>query len=131
MTERQAQAAWSYRSSLIEQGLSMDRVNVLLKRYADKKITERSRTIARTETMAALNKGTLESYLEAQRQGYLSKDSTKEWIITPDERLCPICGKLEGVNVPMTKPFPGGFQHPPAHPRCRCTVGLVSPKEKK
>ena len=44
------------------------------------------------------------------------------WITSVDERVCPICGPLHGVVVPLTAQFDGGFDGPPAHPRCRCDI---------
>lgn len=37
------------------------------------------------------------------------------------------CEPLDDVTARMDEPFPGGYMHPPAHPRCRCTTTLVPP----
>ena len=35
---------------------------------------------------------------------------------------CPICGPLQGQQAALGQQFEGGFDNPPAHPRCRCWV---------
>lgn len=46
----------------------------------------------------------------------------KRWDTQLDSRVCPVCAPLEGMTRPLGEPFPGGFEHPPAHPSCRCLV---------
>jgi hypothetical protein len=53
LTEQQAGAAMSYREQLINEGLSFDRINVLVDRYSAKLLRQRSVTIARTECLPA------------------------------------------------------------------------------
>lgn len=89
---------------------------------------DRADKIARTETMRAANEGQLEAWNQAEEQGLLTGDEQKEWITTPDDRLCPICEPLDGVQVARDDTFEGDGEQldgPPAHPRCRCVVALV------
>ena len=44
----------------------------------------------------------------------------KRWNTGVDELVCPICRPLHRMTVPMNEHFPGGYDGPPAHPRCRC-----------
>lgn len=44
------------------------------------------------------------------------------WLVTEDERLCPICSVNADVIVPTGEPFPSGDLRPPAHPNCRCAI---------
>ena len=130
LTEQQSQAAMNYRESLINEGLSLDRINVLVDRYSAKLLRQRSVTIARTEIMGALNRGALEAYGQAQQKGLLSGDAVKEWITTPDERLCPVCAPLDGKQVPLKAMFEtanGPLPGPVAHPRCRCALAVTEP----
>jgi SPP1 gp7 family putative phage head morphogenesis protein len=99
-----------------------------------KRITEliddadRADKIARTETMRAANEGQLEAWNQAEEQGLLTGTEQKEWITTPDDRLCPICEPLDGVQVPRDGTFEVDGEQldgPPAHPRCRCTTALA------
>lgn len=87
----------------------------------------RAETIARTETMRASNQGQLEAWDQATEKGLLTGSESLEWITTPDDRLCPICEPLDGQTAPRGGTFEvdgDRITAPPAHPRCRCTVGL-------
>lgn len=93
---------------------------------------DRADTIARTESMRASNQGQIESWKQATDEGLLTGEEQKEWITTPDDRLCPICEPLDGETTPMDKPFStelGRVDGPPVHPNCRCTIGLSVPTE--
>ena len=83
----------------------------------------RVRTIAHTEAMTAANEGQKQLWEQAVEDGYLDGDEKMTWIVTPDDKLCPICEALEDTTVPLGEEFPEGG--PPAHPNCRCTVGLI------
>lgn len=72
---------------------------------------------------------------EAQRQlweqavegGVISGDQRRVWIVTNDERLCPICNALDGAEADLDGQYPDpGGEGPPQHPACRCTEGLVA-----
>ena len=87
----------------------------------------RAEVIARTEVMRASNEGQLEAWDQATEAGLLTGTEMKEWIVTPDDRLCPICEPMDGKNVALDEDFDvDGDQvdGPPAHPNCRCTLGL-------
>lgn len=88
----------------------------------------RAETIARTETIRASNQGQQLAWDQAVEEGLLTGDEKQTWIVTPDDRLCPICEPLDGQTVALGAQFAvdGDFiDSPPAHPNCRCTVGLV------
>jgi SPP1 gp7 family putative phage head morphogenesis protein len=88
----------------------------------------RAETIARTETIAASNRGQQEAWDQAVEEGLLTGNETQEWITTPDDRTCPICEPLDGVNVALGEQFDtelGKVDGPPAHPRCRCALALT------
>jgi hypothetical protein len=82
----------------------------------------RVRTIAHTESMWAANEGQKELWAQAVEDGLLDGDEMQVWIVTPDDKLCPICEEQDGMTVPIGEEFPTGG--PPAHPNCRCTIGL-------
>lgn len=129
LTERQAAAVWTYRVSLINSGLSPAKVDLAVERYAKRKLRERAITIARTETMKALNAGALEAARQAKRDGLLGRNPQKEWIVAGDEKTCPACAPMDGVQVPLKAPFVtilGSVQGPPLHPRCRCTQAITA-----
>ena len=72
--------------------------------------------VSRTEISRALVMGRLEAY---KQMGVVKK---VQWIVTPDERLCPICGAAEGTVYDL-KDASGIL---PAHCNCRCGfIGLI------
>ncbi len=88
---------------------------------------DRAETIARTETMLASNQGQKEAWSQATDEGLLTGDELQVWIVTPDDRLCEICEPMDGKTAPLNGEFEtalGRVDAPPAHPRCRCVVGL-------
>ncbi len=48
----------------------------------------------------------------------------KRWVVQADD-VCPLCSPLNGKVVPLDAPFADGVQHPPLHPRCRCSLEPV------
>lgn len=96
-----------------------------------KALRVRAEMIARTETMRAANGGARAAMATAQGQGLLPIDAHLEWIVTPDDRLCARCSAMDFQTIPLlTGSFtePSGastVDHPPIHPRCRCTLAYV------
>ena len=110
------------------QGWSDDK----LERELSKALRRRSVVIARTETIAASNEGQRQLWIQAKQMGLLVGTELREWIVTPDDRLCPICapmaGQLRGMDDdPFESPTNGARRiSPPIHPQCRCAVGLTN-----
>lgn len=126
LTTAQASAAENYRDKLDDAGsLTATQIDKEVESYADELLTARSENIARTEVMDALNAGQSESFTQAQADGFLNEDATKEWIVTDDDKLCPECAEMDGKTVPVTEEFPEG--DPPLHPNCRCTIAIGEP----
>jgi hypothetical protein len=99
----------------------------ILKKYRDKLIRRRAQMIARTETIDALNAGSEVSWVQAQRQGLLGKNASKEWVTTP-VGACSICRDLNGQIVLLGKTFQssiGALERPSAHPNCHCAIAPV------
>jgi SPP1 gp7 family putative phage head morphogenesis protein len=126
LTRSQAQAVLNYRARLIAQGLSGDRLMATTTRYANRLARLRAETIARTETIRASVDGQLLAWRAARADGLIAAGAMKRWSVSNDDRLCPRCAPLNGIEVPLDAAFPGGVQGPPLHPRCRCAVVLVS-----
>jgi hypothetical protein len=98
------------------------------RQYSERLLVKRALNIARTETMAASNEGQRELWLQAVEQGSLEADEQREWIVTPDDRLCALCAPLDGAVAPLDKPFQtseGPVMGPPLHPQCRCAQGIT------
>lgn len=132
LTARYATAVETYRAAQLAQGVDPDIADQRAARYAQRLLRDRAENIARTETLAAANSGQQSAWEEAQRQGYLG-DSARVWIVTPDDRLCEdICAPMDGQVRGMNEPFITGdgqaVMTPPAHPQCRCAVGLAIPE---
>jgi SPP1 gp7 family putative phage head morphogenesis protein len=81
----------------------------------------RARTIARTESARAINEGQKKLWNQAVKDDYLTGKELMVWITTPD--ACDICDAMDGETVELGEDFEE--DGPPAHPNCRCTVGLV------
>jgi SPP1 gp7 family putative phage head morphogenesis protein len=130
LTDKQVHAVMNYRETLINAGHVPQRVVSLTDTYIEQKIAERARTIARTETMRALNAGERATWEAAIDEGLMDETEQREWIITPDDRLCDVCeamdGKIVGVDEDFTLPTGETVEGPPAHPNCRCTTGITA-----
>jgi hypothetical protein len=50
--------------------------------------------------------------------------TVREWLTSEDEKVCPICGFLDGQQVAPGEKFKDGegneYDNPPAHVNCRC-----------
>jgi hypothetical protein len=128
LTEQQAGAVASRRAALIDGGASEARASQIVARQADRALKQRARNIARNETMTALNRGRQSLWEQLEDTGALPKGQMKEWLTSDDERVCPICGPLDGQQVGIREEFDsdvGALLSPPAHASCRCTVVLV------
>lgn len=131
LTQQQATANLNYFHTLIDNGVSKKKATDLSIRYAAKQHRYRGYNIARTELAFAYNQGSYQGTKQAQAAGYIG-DVEKVWCTADDERVCPICGALEGVSVAMDEDFnfqtkligrnPTIRRVPPAHPSCRCAV---------
>jgi hypothetical protein len=99
-------------------------------KYAAQLVRLRAKTIARTEIQFATNHGKFIGYQTAMNDGFLTRDAgllMKEWLTAEDERVCPACGPLDRVRVGFYELFPGGVNHPPLHPSCRCDFSIITP----
>lgn len=96
--------------------------------YATGLINLRAQTIAATESIRSANFGQRESWMQAIDGGVLPKESRQFWIATPG--ACDECIQIPEMNadgIPLSQPFKtpyGPLPYPPAHPRCRCGMGL-------
>ncbi len=82
-----------------------------------RKAQYRMEVIARTEMLRAHNQGRLKFH---QQVGV----EKLEWMTMEDERVCPVCGPLDGKVFDT-----GRFPQQPAHPNCRCTSVVAWPLE--
>ena len=131
LNTQQSIANLNYYEKLIENGVKAEKAQDLALRYAARQHRYRAYMIARTELAFAYNKGADEGIRQAQAKGYMG-EVVKVWSTALDERVCSICGGLDGAVIAMDEDFkfktklsatnPGICRTPPAHPHCRCAV---------
>lgn len=130
LTDRDHSATEKFEQGLRERGVSEPEIKRRIVKHEEARLRRRSRNIARTETIRAGNAGQQLTWEQAVEDGNLPADNVRRiWIVTPDDRLdVEICEPMEGQRVRLSEPFvtPGGnsLPFPPAHPLCRCAVGL-------
>ncbi len=82
----------------LDRGESFNTVAATAEKMGARRLRWRLRNIARTETMRAANESQLTAWQELESAG-LIENVSREWIITPDDRVCSICAPLDGVTV--------------------------------
>jgi len=103
-----------------------------LERRRARLIQYRTRMIARTEVRMAQQEARFVEHRDLAARGELPKNMRRVWIARDP---CPICAALAarapvGLREPFKVQVNGkaySFVRPPAHPHCRCVVGLVPP----
>ena len=132
LTPRQAAAVENFRAMLIAEGRAPAQIKRMTNKYYQRQLNFRAKTIARTETIRASNAGQREIWSQAAEQGLLDENSVRRgWVVTPDDRLCPICEPIPEMNpdgVPLNGLFDtpnGPMEGPPAHPNCRCAEAII------
>lgn len=128
LTTRQARAVANMRARMIADGKKAEMIEKATERYAARLLRRRAEMIARTELIKAETQGQLLLWQQQIEAGMLPGDVRKEWIVTPDDRLCPLCQDMDGATVPVDSDFVGGDDGPPLHPNCRCALRLVFAK---
>lgn len=134
LTQQQSVANLKYYETLVKNGMSEAKALDKSIRYAAQQHRYRGYNIARTELAFAYNQGSYEGTKQAQAAGYLG-EMVKVWCTADDERVCEICGGLEGKEIAMDDDFDFKTKLagrnatirrvPPAHPSCRCAVMYV------
>lgn len=130
LTKQQATANLKYYETLRANGVSPKRAQESSLYYSARQHRSRAYTVARTELATAYNAGAHEGTKQAQAAGLIG-ECVKEWSTADDERVCPVCGAMEGKQVAMDEDFGaarGNWStrlHPPAHPGCRCGVKYI------
>lgn len=129
LTRDQALSNMRYYENAIESGISEIKAREQAIKYAERQHRYRAYNIARTELSFAYNQGSYQGVKQAQAQGYM-RNPVKVWSTADDERVCPVCGALDGMQIGIDEDFPfrtkltdpGIRRTPPAHPSCRCAV---------
>lgn len=111
-----------------------------LRGLAERYLEQRADVMARVQTFTALNFGRQMVFAEAVGEGIIPVSARKVWVTALDEKVCEMCGPMDGVAVPILDRFTvlhptpktsrgthrgtSKLVIPPVHPNCRCTVVL-------
>ena len=110
-----------------------------VKQYRAKLLRARAMNIARTETMRAANMGQQLAWQEMASNNLIDMSRFRQsWMVTPDDRLCPLCAPMDGKLSPLGSVFESNergvlpservsymgetVDGPPLHSRCRCVI---------
>lgn len=126
---RQARALENLRLRMVKDGKSPAQIERTTEAYRKRLLRRRAEMIARTEIIRAETQGQLELWRQQVEAGILEATAFKEWVVTPDDRLCPECEDMDGAKVPLDADFVGADDGPPLHPNCRCTIRLAMAEE--
>lgn len=114
--------------------LTPAQIDRMVDRYQERFIQFRARTIARTETVAAIHEGDLEAWNQAIDSGVVQPGEIEQtWHTAGDERVRPSHNAMNGQEQPTGEPFLSGdgnqlrFPGDPLGPasdtiNCRCVV---------
>ena len=132
LTHQQTTANLKYYTKLLNGGMNERKALDLSIRYSARQHRYRAYNIARTELAFAYNQGSFEGIKQGQENGYIGRVE-KIWCTANNERVCEICGGLDGKAIEMEEDFafntrlatpknPTIRRVPPAHPGCGCCV---------
>jgi hypothetical protein len=101
-----------------------------LDKWTKAKIRYRAQVIAEHELNRAGNMGQQMLWNQAEAEGLMPKTARREWVVTPDDRLCVLCAPMAGQQVAIGQPYTattGAMIMTPQdiHVRCRCSQRLV------
>lgn len=126
LNEQQGTALVAFARGLAEDDdFTDEQLESRVTRQVDAYIKDRAEMIARTETNRAQSSGLSALWDQAVDQGALGADAQRVWIASPD--ACDICLELDGQTVGLEEEWADGIDQPPAHPNCRCTMGIDDP----
>lgn len=131
---RSARAVVNRRRKLELKGKSQAEIERAADAYRKRLLKRRAENIARTESIAAHAEGTMNAWEVAEKSGDLPTGLWMKWIasgsVRAPGRTCPICIDLNQRVQPLRQPWYSRVLgrkvwRPPAHPSCRCSVGLI------
>jgi hypothetical protein len=98
----------------------------------DRAILTRADRLGMNESYKAVQVGKNMTWMAMQAGGDLPEGTKKKWITANDERVCEVCGPLDGKTIPLHWRFKAingeKFYAPGVHPKCRCGMELVYPQ---
>ena len=87
----------------------------------------RARKIGDNEHWATRTQGKQVVWMYGVEHGIIPIGAQRRWITAADEKVCPTCGPMSGVQAPVKEKFKtnlGEIWTPPSHVNCRCDVLL-------
>lgn len=99
--------------------------------YIDRSFTQRIRKLSTQEEHNVEQQAQQLAWMWLQDKGRLNERAQKIWITAKDEKVCPVCGPLNGKKVGINEKFvtkEGEFWTPGLHPNCRCYLRLIENK---
>ena len=135
LNAQQARALTNYEAQLIADGLARRIVDRQVAERRERMIVQRSRMIARQETLAAARQGQLEIWQQASESGLLLPFEQEAMWITQlpinERNPCPICRPMDRqrrrFGEPFVSPYDGRVipHGQGAHIGCECVVVLA------
>ena len=96
-----------------ERALAAADVDRIAGRYSDRLLQLRGETIARTETLSALNRAQTEAWMQVGDAGGVRVEQLeKTWLSARDERVREAHRYMNGETVPFLERFSNGMQYP-------------------
>jgi Phage Mu protein F like protein len=125
---QQAMLVHQMQAQLSEEGIAQTQIVHTTLARANVMAQLRADTIARTETIRAVEAGKQAAWSAMAEAGALPVGFRRVWITAQDERVCPICAPIPdaypdgvGLHAPFNTSV-GPVLSPPAHPLCRCYI---------
>ena len=137
LTDRYSRAVVKYREELAGEGITGEKLEGKVERYAAKLLRSRAKTIARTEIIQAQVAGQRALWNEGANAGVFNRQTARrKWVTHEDERTCELCVAIDGQEIPFngvyTHPdlgnvniFGDTLNGPTLHPNCRCSEDLI------
>jgi hypothetical protein len=113
-------------------GLPVSKIIQIRERYSDRLLQLRAQTVARTESLAALNASQTEAMYQVIDNNQVPvKSVTKIWRTASDSRVRDTHAAMNGRTADLDMPFPNGLKHPGEEGgraseviNCRCVVEM-------
>jgi hypothetical protein len=97
------------------------------KAFMERQHQLRARQIGDNEEWAARTQAKQVVWMYGTNHGVIPSTARRVWITAADERVCEICGPMDGRSAPVGEKFKtsaGKVWTPPTHVNCRCDVVL-------
>ena len=121
-----------YLDSMIQNGVKPALAQKRADKYAQRLLKYRSETISRTEVARAVGEGQTAMWKQMRDDNLLPPEAKRVWITGYDERVCAICGPMDGIEADIDGFWTtsrGMSEYPSqTHPNCRCSSGIVISK---